>query len=144
VAPAAFSNIIAMAAPSGGRGRYEADEIDDVIIASLTGFSAARAESRAADGGERGVIVHTGWWGCGVFGGNRLFMATAQILAARAAGVSKLVLHVGSETRDAQIAHDAGALADRLVARSGGGCSRQWLVDELAALGLEWGMGDGN
>ncbi|KAI8847053.1 hypothetical protein BC829DRAFT_444917 [Chytridium lagenaria] len=39
------------------------------------------------------VVVHTGFWGCGSFGGNRAVMAYLQMVAASAAGVDELHMH---------------------------------------------------
>ncbi|KAJ3109274.1 hypothetical protein HDU97_007768 [Phlyctochytrium planicorne] len=39
------------------------------------------------------VILHTGFWGCGSFGGNKRVMAYLQMLAASAAGVDELLVH---------------------------------------------------
>ncbi|KAJ3220245.1 hypothetical protein HDU67_003260 [Dinochytrium kinnereticum] len=39
------------------------------------------------------VILHTGFWGCGSFGGNKTVMAYLQMVAASAAGVDELHMH---------------------------------------------------
>ncbi|KAJ3105655.1 hypothetical protein HDU96_008473 [Phlyctochytrium bullatum] len=39
------------------------------------------------------VILHTGFWGCGSFGGNPKIMSYLQMVAAAAAGVDKLYIH---------------------------------------------------
>jgi Poly (ADP-ribose) glycohydrolase (PARG) len=54
------------------------------------------------------VAVHTGYWGCGAFGGNRVLMALLQVLAAGSAGLDQLVFHVGDpadETRSRRRCH---------------------------------------
>jgi hypothetical protein len=53
-----------MAAPVGS-GRYTREEIELVLLTAFTGFAAARGESPV---GSR-VIIHTGHWGTGAFGG---------------------------------------------------------------------------
>ncbi len=40
-------------------------------------------------------MIHTGFWGCGAFGGNRVLMTTLQILAAEMAGLERVVFHTG-------------------------------------------------
>jgi len=39
------------------------------------------------------VIIHTGNWGCGAYGGNPEIMALLQMAAARLAGIDELVYH---------------------------------------------------
>lgn len=50
-------------------------------------------------------MIHTGWWGCGAFGGNRRLMAILQFAAAQLAGVDAVVFHRGSD----DAADEAGA-----------------------------------
>lgn len=51
---------------------------------------AARLQSFEADNETvcTNVIVHTGHWGTGAFGGNKVVMAFLQILAAKIAGTT--------------------------------------------------------
>jgi len=44
------------------------------------------------------VVVHTGYWGCGAFGGNRELMAMLQMLAAEIAGLTRRVFHTVNES----------------------------------------------
>ncbi|KAJ3158749.1 hypothetical protein HK101_001231 [Irineochytrium annulatum] len=47
------------------------------------------------------IALHTGFWGCGSFGGNKKLMAYLQIVAAAAAGIDRLEFHVeGEEAHD--------------------------------------------
>jgi hypothetical protein len=39
------------------------------------------------------TYIHTGWFGCGAYGGNRTIMIILQILAAKMAGIDKLIFH---------------------------------------------------
>lgn len=39
------------------------------------------------------VVVHTGNWGTGAFGGNKVLMACLQMYAARVVGLDELVFH---------------------------------------------------
>jgi hypothetical protein len=128
----ARSNIVAIVAPQGW-GRYTPAQIQDVIVTSTTGFEAARAES----GGAR-VRIYTGHWGTGAFGGNRVLMAAAQIVAARFAGVD-LVYH--SLDDDGSLAFLKGrTLAERFAE----GTTLEDIVRELDARGFVWGSSDGN
>jgi hypothetical protein len=124
-----------MAAPQG-TGRYSIDEIGLVLATAWAGFSAARLE---ADPGHF-VVVHTGHWGTGAFGGSRLLMAIVQIVAARLAHLDGLVYHSldgdGIGTCEEAI---------RIVTRRlTGSDSVGELIERVAALGLDWGTSDGN
>jgi hypothetical protein len=134
--PPTVTNIIAMAAPGGGQGRYTATEIEFVLTTAYTGFRAAVLQN-----GDAPTAVHTGFWGCGAFGGNRVLMALLQILAGRMAGVERLVFH----TFDAagNTAFDA-ALHRLNEALNGSSIETGTVVDRIAAMGFEWGLSDGN
>ncbi len=95
-----FVNVIAMDAPRGGGGTYTFGQLSEVLGTAYTGFTLAKNESRSAmdaDGTPSGdqlmTTIHTGHWGTGAYGGNKVVMAMLQILAARLAGVDKLVFH---------------------------------------------------
>src|SRR5262249_2605821 len=141
--PPTISNIIAMAAPACGTGEYSERDIDYIFATAFTSFSAAREESRRAAGARARTIVHSGFWGCGAFGGNRRLMIALQTLAARAARVDQLVLHAG-DSAGAEEMNRGLALADTLAARCGSPCSLSKLVGRVALLGLRWGVSDGN
>lgn len=143
IEPPTVTNFIAMAAPACGSGTYTQREIAEIFTTAHTGFAAAGNESRRAAGEAARTVVHTGFWGCGAFGGNRRLMVTLQSLAARAAGVDKLVVYAGDKLGMA----DANAgleVADTLCSRLGGRCSLSELAGRGAALGYRWGVSDGN
>lgn len=88
--------MIAMAALSGGSGSYTWEQVVDTYTTAYTSFKAAQVESKMAVNDEDPagpiipyVVVHTGNWGCGAFGGSRPLMALLQCLAARSAGISE-------------------------------------------------------
>jgi len=137
--PPTVSNIIAIAAPYGGHGRYRADQIGLALSTAYSGFRAAMIESRRAAGPDAHVAVHSGFWGCGAFGGNRVMMTLLQVLAAEIAGVARLALHVGDPSGRLQVER-ALALAPGLSDAA----SAAELVGRAEALGLSWGVGDGN
>jgi poly(ADP-ribose)glycohydrolase PARG len=137
--PPTISNIIAMVAPHGGRGRYQREQIELVIATAYTGFRAAVLESRRAAGPDAQVAIHSGFWGCGAFGGNRVMMTLVQILAADLAGVDRLVLHVGDPSGRSHVER-AMALAPDLANAT----SAAELIARIEALGFAWGVGDGN
>ena len=74
IEPATVSNIVAMAAPSYGHGEYKPNQIEYVLETAFTAFSAARGETLPVLGPDARTTIHTGFWGCGAFGGNRRLM----------------------------------------------------------------------
>lgn len=141
VEPPTFSNIIAMSAPSGGYGDYTAREIAFVFATAYTAFAAAVQESRTTV--EREAVIHTGFWGCGAFGGNRRLMVALQVLAAQAAGVRQLVLHAG-DTAGSKDASRGLEVAEAVSMRCGSPCPPEKIVDRCVMLGYQWGVSDGN
>jgi len=113
-----YSNILAIEAPKYGRGSYTLSIIKSIMATAYSGFLAAKFESlvekgilernhEESQGGHTKinikeeesvqkpkVIVHTGNWGCGAYGGNISIMSCLQIAAARLAGIDKIIYHV--------------------------------------------------
>jgi hypothetical protein len=143
IVPPTITNLIAMEAPSYGRGLYTPAQIEDVLSNATTGFLAARLETEAA--GATQAVVHTGFWGCGAFGGDRTLMALLQLVAARLAGLSRLVFHTADPAGTA-IFRRALALHDSVgdYAAAGDAAAIGRLVDDLVAHGFRWGESDGN
>jgi hypothetical protein len=140
LSPATHTNLIAISAPTG-RGRYTLRQSRDILETAYAGFRAAVLESQRAGTEMADVVIYTGWWGCGAFGGHRVLMALLQILAARLAGVSKLVFHIGLDA-DFHPFGEVNALLEELV--SGYQASVQTLLDQITDLGFSWGISDGN
>ncbi len=136
--PPTMSNILAMEAPSGGNGRYTLEQIVDTVMTAYTGFAAARSETRHAASGDVAVIVHTGHWGTGAYGGDRVLMAMLQFLAARAADLDTLVFHTFDEA-GARPCRDALARLDAM-----GDTTLEQALEEIDAAGFQWGQSDGN
>jgi len=139
--PPTISNLIAMSAPPGGYGRYRQDVIESILVTAYTGFRAAVLESARLRGEGTRVAVHTGYWGCGAFGGNRVLMALIQVVAAQMAGLDRIVFHTGGPGGDEPLGKGSGVLRDL--------CGNGWietldLTKELVGLNFEWGMSDGN
>jgi len=143
LSPPTMSNILAMAAPNGGRGAYSRAEVLYVANCAYTGFHAAAAESaRIADTDEpssRGVLIHTGFWGCGAFGGNRTLMPMLQALAADLAGVD-IAFHAFGEAGVAT----AREAVDEYRRIRDAAADTAAIVDAIVDRGFEWGMSDGN
>lgn len=139
VDPPTISNIIAIVAPYGGRGRYQREQIGLAISTAYSGFRAAVLESRRTAGPDALVAVHSGFWGCGAFGGNRVMMTLVQLLAADMAGVARLVFHVGDPSGRTSVERALALTPDLATATS-----ETDLIGRADALGLVWGVSDGN
>ena len=61
-----------------------------MLHTAFSGFTAARVESNRIQPGYWQTVIHTGFWGCGAFGGNRVLMTMLQSLAADLAGVEMI------------------------------------------------------
>jgi hypothetical protein len=137
--PPTVSNIIAIVAPYGGRGRYRPEQIDLAISTAYSGFRAAVVESRRAAGPDTQVAIHSGFWGCGAFGGNRVMMTLLQLVAADLAGVARLVFHIGDPSGRTSVERALALVPDLATATSATD-----MIARAEALGLSWGVSDGN
>jgi Poly (ADP-ribose) glycohydrolase (PARG), Macro domain fold len=140
--PPTTSNLVAIAAIANGQGRYTRDQIHKILVTAYTGFRAAVLESERLVGGPALVAVHTGHWGCGAFGGDRVLMAMLQAFAARMAGLERLVFHTGAPGGgDAPVADALGRIA---VLTDGQPTATEALLAAIDGMGFRWGVGDGN
>ena len=134
--PPTISKVLAMEAPAYGRGAYRQNVIVDILKTAITGFGAAVTETRSADP-DGATVVHTGWWGCGAYGGNQELMAMLQLLAAEWAEVDEVVFHLGSA--------DTRPILTRAVkVRESLPVTTAELVAAIADRGYLWGVSDGN
>ena len=136
------TNIVAMAAPPPGRGKYEAPTIRRVLVTAYSAFSAALELAQGSSGAVRRTVIHTGHWGCGAFGGNRVLMAKLQMLAARLAGVAEVHFHAGAGP-GLLAAEDATRGIDEAPG-TGTVVSVEGVIRRLAAADYSWGVSDGN
>lgn len=123
-------NILAMAAPEGGVGRYEREELRELLYTLLCSFSAVRKQSKVK------AVIHSGNWGCGAFGGNKELMYLAQMYAASVCGIDELVLHAPNEEILERAKRMFSLLPDE-ACFSG-------IEVSLYVRDYEWGSGDGN
>jgi len=86
------------------------------------------------------TAVHTGFWGCGAFGGNRQLMTLLQLIAACASGVDLLVFHTGF---DGAACHEAVDMLEGVLPEAESVRVAE-LVSPIDAMGVEWGVSDGN
>ncbi len=145
IVPPTISNILAMEAPPGGDGAYARATIEWVLTTAFTGFSATCLESERGVQPSAGVktVVHTGFWGCGAYGGNRLLMALLQIMAARMAGLDRLVFHSGGKDGTQVFLEALRAWRTRVEAAERPIAVVE-IVDWIESLELCWGTSDGN
>jgi len=138
--PPTISNIIAMEAPDCGSGRYTREQIEYVLSTAFTGFRAAVYETRNKVSVNTKTAIHTGYWGCGAYGGNRELMPLLQIIAACCAEIDILIFHTGGDsdgyarslnTFEEIMPADLNVNTDELLLR-------------IESIGYEWGVGDGN
>lgn len=136
VDPPTISNIVAIAAPSHGSGPYTFEDVEFILGALTTGYSAAAAQSERS-------IVHTGFWGCGAFGGNRVLLPALQIVAAAWSGVSGVVFYTFDAVGQLDF-DDAFEVSRDLLSRFDHDQRIDDVIDAAVSLRLEWGTGDGN
>jgi hypothetical protein len=137
--PPTITNIIAMEAPSGGYNFYEYDIIEFILTTAVTGFIAAKSESRLENVSPL-VSIHTGFWGCGAYGGNRILMALLQLVAARLAQIDRLVFHT-TDAIGSQALATARSILDLELATCDSIINVLEIIYEKA---FKWGVGDGN
>ena len=137
--PATVSNILAIEAPPGGRGRYTREQIESVFLTVCTGFSAAVFETKEKFSPEVETAVHTGYWGCGAYGGNPVLMSLLQMLAACGAGISAFVFHSG---RDSTAFGEALAMLEGMLP-AGQELSLDELLSEIEGMWFKWGVSNG-
>jgi hypothetical protein len=148
IVPPTLTNLIAIEAPRHGSGAYNLAEIDYTLRTAYTGFRAAQVESAHAVAEAHAssppeVVIHTGFWGCGAYGGNRVLMALLQFLAARLAHVNRLVFHtfnrVGMEafTTALQTLEHVFLAGDASV-------NVQEVLRKIHSIGFRWRRSDGN
>jgi hypothetical protein len=139
IEPPTISNIIAIEAPSYGAGRYTREQIEFVLATALTGFSAVIIESRDKVSPNVQTTVHTGYWGCGAYGGNQELMPLLQLIAACGSGIDTVVFHSGPDS--------AGYLKARKLLEELLPMDRETnletLISEIENMGFAWGQSDG-
>jgi len=150
VVPPTITNLIAVDAPSRGRNEYPLAQIKDIFTTAYTGFTAAKhVESNfcLADApariSEPVVTVHTGNWGTGAYGGNKVLMALMQLAAARAANIDRLVFHTFS-AEYSKAYQDALDLLSHKLIPGDTRMTTQVFLKQVQELRFRWGVSDGN
>lgn len=138
--PPTVSNIIAIEAPAYGEGRYSQEQIKFVLSTAFTGFRAAVYESRRGVSPSVQTVIHTGYWGCGAYGGNRELMPLLQMIAACWAEVDVLVFHTGGDSGG--YAQSVKTLAEILPPDVN--VNTDDLIARIEGIGYTWSVSDGN
>jgi hypothetical protein len=143
ITPPTISNLLAMEAPPGGCDRYTRQEVEYILTTAFTGFTAARLESCQDRAQPAEVVVHTGFWGCGAYGGNRILMALLQLFAARLSRLDRLVFHTG-DAAGSQAHLRASQTLQQLVESRAQPRKVPDIVLQIESMGFQWGVSDGN
>jgi hypothetical protein len=137
IRPPTITNLIAIEAPQG-YGVYTLYTIRFILDTCYTGFMAAKLQGNGAK-----CAIHTGNWGTGAYGGNKVLMAMIQIIGARLAGIDKLVYHTFMPVFT-NAYKEALKTLDEKLAPKGTTISVDELLDKIEGLHLRWGVSDGN
>jgi hypothetical protein len=144
IEPPTVSNILAMEAPAGGCGVYGQSHIDDILTTAWSGFRATVLETRRMCGESASAVLHTGFWGCGAYGGNRELMSLLQLFAALLADVKVIVFHTVTPAGVAPF--EAGKrVFDKLLEEAqstGEGNTADW-IRRIVGMRYPWGESNG-
>lgn len=139
ITPPTKSNILAIEAPAYGSGRYTSNTITFILSTAYSGFSAVMDESRLSLNASE-IRIHSGFWGCGAYGGNRVLMLLLQMLAAQLAGIDQITFHTGDES-GALSFREANEIYQRI---RGANMPVDQVIDLVVGYHFEWGESDGN
>ena len=143
ISPPTITNLIAMEAPKYGSGNYSIVQILDIFNTATTAFTAAKIESLHKTKESANIIIHTGNWGCGVYGGNKTLMALLQIISAQIVGIKYLIYH----TYDPESTNDyKGALKlfNSLLMEENKELRIMDILTKIQKFGFRWNVPNGN
>ena len=143
ISPSTITNLIAMEAPKYGSGNYSIVQILDIFNTATTAFTAAKIESLHKTKESANIIIHTGNWGCGVYGGNKTLMALLQIISAQIVGIKYLIYH----TYDPESTNDyKGALKlfNSLLMEENKELRIMDILTKIQKFGFRWNVPNGN
>ncbi len=128
------SNIVAMEAYPGATGEYTLKQITDIFRTAYISFCAVKNQSDNSN-----VELHTGDWGTGAYGGNKILTACLQLLAATAAKIDLLVFHTFDKAsfKKTQLLYDE-------IYKNAFDKNLQRVVNKLFDMKFRWEVGDGN
>jgi hypothetical protein len=137
--PPTKTNILAMAAPACGSGSYTGDQLTNVLNTAYTGFEAVKLAGAFVGAPTNRVIIHTGFWGCGAFGGNRTLVTILQSLAADLAGID--LVFWAFDDQGLQIVEEARSAYSQLLATN---ASTEEILHMVGKMDFKWSDSDGN
>ena len=135
-----ITNLIAIEAPADGAGYYCEEDIHFILRTAFSGFAAAREVGLNWDQSKH-VSIHTGFWGCGAYGGNRVVMILLQMLAADLAAIDQLTFHVGDSSG---VPPFMQAEETYYLLRADPARTVEQVISMIVSQGHSWGEGDGN
>lgn len=139
ITPPTKSNILAIEAPAYGSGRYTSNTIIFILSTAYSGFSAVLDESQLSLNAST-VRIHSGFWGCGAYGGNRVLMLLLQMVAARLAGIDQITFHTGDGSGSLPF-RESYEIYQRIQREN---LPVDQVIDLVAGYHFEWGESDGN
>lgn len=137
--PPTITNILAISAPACKTGVYTKEDITYILKAAYTGYIATIQESKRINPSCIRTCVHTGFWGCGAFGGNRILMTILQALAADMADVDMVFL--GFDPSGVEVADTAYKKYWGMRKKTN---STEEILNIIYDQAFEWGVSDGN
>jgi hypothetical protein len=148
--PPQIVNLIAIEAPRHGQGLYTSQQIDYILQECFTAYLAAKTlasityvlNNRRLPSASLKTYIHTGWFGCGAYGGNRIIMIILQILAAKMAGIDKLIFHTVTSNCQPEI-RAAETCLKNLFDQDQNQLSINELIEKLVAEKFQWGLSNG-
>jgi Na+-transporting methylmalonyl-CoA/oxaloacetate decarboxylase gamma subunit len=143
-------NIIAIEAPKYGQGLYTPEQIKYILHECFTAYSAAKslANKTYALNNQRNptspikTYIHSGWFGCGAYGGNRIIMIILQILAVKMAGIDKLILHTVTSNFRQEI-DAAETCLKNIFNNNQSSLSMDDVIDRIVTENFQWGSSNG-
>ena len=149
IEPPTITNLIAMEAPKYGRGEYTLKKIKEILTTAYTSFRAAKMESIFSNTKsnenevDTKVIINTGNWGTGAYGGNKTLMALLQIFAAKLASIDKLIYHTFSKQYTEKFYEAKNILANEII-KNHEKIQVNEVLNQIKAMNFKWGNSDGN
>ena len=110
-----------------------------MLLTAFTAFEAAVRETKAVASSLQ-TVIHTGYWGCGAYGGNRELMAILQTVCAYLAGVDQLIFCTGEDLKP----FTAALSTIENLATLNEPIPLETLAQRLLDRKFDWGESDGN
>jgi len=132
------ANIIAISSLRCKSGEYKESQIRYLLESCIAAFGGARATLNNS----KKLAIHTGFLGCGAFGGHKVLMCLIQIVAATICNVDYLCINV-VDKNGMSFATEAYKLYNNDF-KSKETWNFSEIVKQLVSYGFKWGQSDGN